>query len=87
MCVSTDLVRDKLDFAIMDITHQALDVALQSGFLDIDHDNPNYPREMLKSVDKQIMRSLMHAIMVWFAELKGRIPNHPIISIRFPRFL
>ena len=71
----------------MDITHQALDVALQSGFLDIDHDNPNYPQEMLKSVDKQIMRSLMHAIMVWFAELKGRIPNHPIISIRFPRFL
>ena len=38
VCVATDLAQDKLDLAValqsgfMDITHQALDVALQRGF-------------------------------------------------------
>ena len=71
----------------MDNTHRALDIALQTGFLDIQSDNHNYPQEMLKSVDKNIMRSVMNAIMVWWAVQTRQYPNFPITGIIFRRFL
>ena len=71
----------------MDNTHRALDIAFQNGFLDIQIDNHNYPQEMLKSVDKNIMRSVMNAIMVWWAVQKRQNPNFPITGIIFRRFM
>ena len=92
VCVATDFAQDKLDLAValqsgfMDITHQALDVALQRGFLELDLEH-RFTARILESVDKQTMRSMMHHMMVWLAEQKAMNPQFPVRSYKVPRWL
>ena len=77
---------EKLDSYIMHRTHQALDIALQSGFLNMHCDNDGYPKMVLRQCDKKIMRSVMAAIMTWWAQMKEQYKNYPIVGITFDRF-
>jgi hypothetical protein len=70
----------------MNKKQQAIDIALQRGFLDIHCDNRSFPKKMLKAADKQTMRSTMTAFRAWFAWHKRHYPDSPIVSIRFRRF-
>ena len=75
-----------MDVAIMDKKQQALDIALQHGFLNIHCDNRGYPKKMLKGVDRHTMRCVMNAFRMWFAEHRREYPHSPITGISFRRF-
>ena len=68
----------------MDMKQAALELVLQSEFLDMVCCNTE--GHELKGVSKQIMRSCMNANLVWFAGHKLMFPNTPVLGMRFRRF-
>ena len=61
---------------IMEKTHQALDVVLNSGIHDVEWPY-NAGHQTLKPVDRRTMQSLMGAIRAWYVNYKRKYPEGP----------
>jgi len=57
----------------MDYKKQAaLDIVLQSGYLDVISDNEGYPKGMLRKVAKPVMQMVITANYAYFAYIRRR---------------